>query len=370
MIKKFYNGSWGPSSGAFGSTTTGASGDSGKPLNFEKAITPLFIGAEYFNTIGNTHKQLSGSINTLHSLVPPGRATRQSYLSPNYNFIEHQYEDAKEQLSGIPVIGTSVDRQIAQQQAIGQQMADLDKQRILTVGQMVDTGRKEEMDLNYRSDMQEDEETEKKRQHENAVKESIQGQKDNAIAIEKDAKTKVLGEFHKLWQLKQERDKIKENALLRLNYERGLQDKLELEKDSYDSVLAQNFRNQFDSDMETFKDIEDFKEKYGIDLETWEKNYDSDEYKAAFNAYAKSKETDWEELKDKLTTEYYDQWFNKWSDVYYSKKGGKVQNSEKTARKSLSASELIMIENTKNLHNFVNQMNEKQTKIFLKLMSI
>jgi hypothetical protein len=63
-------------------------------------------------------------------------------------------------------------------------------------------------------------------------------------------------------------------------------------------------------------------------------------------------------------------WWNDNEDPYFkivAKKGGTVP-SRKT--NGLSKNDRIAIDNNKELHNFVKQMNEKQAKIFLKLMSI
>jgi hypothetical protein len=57
------------------------------------------------------------------------------------------------------------------------------------------------------------------------------------------------------------------------------------------------------------------------------------------------------------------------------KSGGKIQSGTKTNRDKIlerlaKKNERIAVDNNRALREFVNQMNEKQAKIFLKLMSI
>jgi hypothetical protein len=67
--------------------------------------------------------------------------------------------------------------------------------------------------------------------------------------------------------------------------------------------------------------------------------------------------------------EYYDLRTNlALSGIGSKKKGGKVTKT--TQSKTLSKNDRIAIENNKALHSFIKQMNDKQTKIFLKLMSL
>lgn len=383
MIAKYENGTQGLGlgSGAFGSTTTGASGESGKPFNFNfsKMVTPLFFGAEYLNTVHNTNKQLEGTLQTLYSLRPPERAPELIHHVPNYNAVDQQYIDAEAKINSMPIFGSSVDRQIAQQQARGEQISELEKQRIQNYSQMMMTNLKEKETTDFKNAAQRYQDTKSITQHDNTIATTVQDEKDKARAINTEALSTLMGETNKLWQLQQAREKEKNLAMMRLEHDKGLQSAIDEEKSIYDDNLAQEFRNQFDEDISEngIQDDEEFEAKYGFSLKDWEdeaKKYDSDIYKAAYDAHVKSKEADWKKKVDEITNAYETKWINRWGNLYYDnavyKKGGRIKTSDSSTKKSLSMEERIIIDNNKNLHNFVKQMNDRQTKLLLKLLSL
>ena len=383
MIAKYSNGTFGLGlgGGSFGAATD-AFGGSGTPFNMNKMIQPLFLSAEYFNTVNNTNKQLEGTIQTLHSLRSPEHAPEMTYQPSNYNLLEQQYNNAQAKLNSTPILGTSIDQHIAQQQAIGEQNVTIDDKRIQNIAQLMDKDSKERANVDYRNASQRYQEAEAIRQHENSIKTAIQDEKDKARAIKTEAFSSYLDETNKLWQLQQERKKAKLLAEMRLQHDKGLQSEIDKEKSFYDTNLSQEFRNQFDLDMGVgdtpgrIEDDEEFKEKYGFGFDDWEASedkYDSDIYKTAYEAYAKTKEADWNKILTDTTNQYEERWLRDWGNLYYDvlKKGGKVKDTTKnTIRRSLSMEEKIIIDNNKNLHNFVKQMNDRQTKILLKLLSL
>ena len=55
------------------------------------------------------------------------------------------------------------------------------------------------------------------------------------------------------------------------NYARkDKQAEIDKEKSAHDDAVVQEFRDQFDNDRRTIKDVEDFEAKYGINLEEYQ----------------------------------------------------------------------------------------------------
>jgi hypothetical protein len=128
------------------------------------------------------------------------------------------------------------------------------------------------------------------------IKQQIQDNEDAAIAIKTDAAKKVGQEFYSLHKMKEMRNNAKALAEMQRDYVRDKQAEIDKEKSAHDDAVVQEFRDQFDNDRRTMKDVEDFEAKYGINLEEYRDNptamYDTDAYKISFDKYKATRDAD------------------------------------------------------------------------------
>lgn len=383
MIHKYLNGSRGIARGSKGGAGNGSSGGDPQPYNLNALADPFFITNEYLQTVDGTNKQLQGMRDMLHSLPAPSSAPETFTPGPNYNIVDQQYADAEAKLKSIPILGTSIDQQIAQQQALGEQGVTLDHQRIQALAQMRDAELAQFAKDEYQNAVSRHKVAEDRRIFDMGVKQQVQDNEDAAIAIKTDAAKKVGQEFYSLYKMQEMRNNAKALAEMERNYIRDKQSKIDKAKSVHDDAVVQEFRDQFDNDRRTIKDVEEFEAKYGIDLEEYRDNpaamYDTDAYKASFDKYKADRDADWINEKNQLLLDFDDQWWRDNGNLYWSykmKDGGKIQSrSQNTSRDKIlerlsRKNEKIAVDNNRALREFVKQMNEKQAKIFLKLMSI
>lgn len=94
--------------------------------------------------------------------------------------------------------------------------------------------------------------------------------------------------------MQEHRKNMRDLTDLKYNYEKELSDKLALRKNEFDQAISQDFRDQFDKDANEIEDIEDFVAKYGFDYTQFTPSeiYLTDEYKTAFDEYAKTREAE------------------------------------------------------------------------------
>lgn len=376
MIYKYLNGSKGGiKGGSYGGGNSGASGGTAKPYDLNALADPFFIGYEYFQTNKGINKQLQGMKDMLHSLPAPSLSPEVHTPAPNYNLVDQQYIDAESKLNNTPILGTSINQHIAQQQAIGEKVAEVDHQRIQTLANMQNSALEQAAKDEFQNGLKRHQDAEERRKFDMAIKQQIQDNEDTATAIKTDAAKKVGQEFYTLHKLKRERENQKQLAAMRRDYYKSKQQELTDAEDRHDATITQEFRDQFDKDWNGgIQDEEEFQTKYGIDREEYRGRhgevYDSDAYKTAFDSFKAKKNDDWVKERNRILAAFDEIWWNDNEDSYFkiiAKKGGTVP-SRKTNR--LSKNDRIAIDNNKELHNFVKQMNEKQAKIFLKLMSI
>lgn len=382
MIKKYLNGSRGGIKGAFGSINSGATGGNPQPYNLNKLMDPLFILNEYDKTVAGTDQQLQGMKGMLHSLPAPSSAPEIFVPASNYNAIDQQYIDAESKLKNTPILGTSINQHIAQQQALGEKGVALDHQKIQDFSQMQNADLAKQIENNYQNAVSRHKTAEDRRVFDMGVEQQIQDNEDAAIAIKTDAAKKASQEFYSLHKMQEMRNNAKALAEMERNYNRDKQTMIDSEKADHDAVIAQEFKDQFTNDYHSMKDIEEFMNKYGITEDEYAEGlssmYDANAYKTKFDSYKTDKDADWITRKNQLLLDFDDQWWNKYSDQYWSyklKSGGKVQNQSRGTRDKIlerlsRKNEKIAVDNNRALREFVKQMNEKQAKIFLKLMSI
>lgn len=382
MIYKYLNGSRGGIKGVFGSINSGATGGNPQPYDLNKLMDSLFILNEYGQTVAGTNRQLQGMKNMLHSLPAPSSAPEVFTPGPNYNIVDQQYTDAEAKLKSTPILGSSIAQHIAQQQAIGEQGVALDHQKNQALAQMRDAELAQSVKDEYQNALSRYQTAEERRKFDMAIKQQIQDNEDAATAIKTDAAKKMSQEFYSLHKMQEMRNNAKALAEMQRNYARDKQAEIDKAKSAHDDAVVQEFRDQFDNDKRTIKDVEDFEAKYGINLEEYRDNpyamYDTDAYKASFDKYKANRDADWITEQNQLLLDFDDQWWRDNGDLYWSykmKEGGKIQSrSQNTSRdkilERLSKNEKIAVDNNRALREFVEQMNEKQAKIFLKLMSI
>lgn len=383
MIYKYLNGSRGIARGSKGGAGNGSSGGDPQPYDLSALADPFFITNEYLQTVSGTNKQLQGMRDMLHSLPAPSSAPETFTPGPNYNIVDQQYTDAEAKLKSTPILGSSIAQHIAQQQALGEQGVALDHQKNQALAQMRDAELTQSAKDEYQNAVSRHKVAEDRRVFDMGIKQQIQDNEDAAIAIKTDAAKKVGQEFYSLHKMQEMRNNAKALAEMQRNYARDKQAEIDKEKSAHDDAVVQEFRDQFDNDRRTIKDVEEFEAKYGINLEEYRDNpsamYDTDAYKASFDKYKANRDVDWITRKNQLLLDFDDQWWRNNGDLYWSykmKEGGKIQSrSQNTSRDKIlerlsKKNERIAVDNNRALREFVEQMNEKQAKIFLKLMSI
>lgn len=377
MIKKYLLG------GSYGGAKISSSGGTPKPYDFNKLVDPLFILNEYGQTVAGTNQQLQGMKDMLRSLPAPSSAPEVFTPDPNYNAIDQQYIDAEANLKNIPILGTSINQHIAQQQALGEQGVKLDHQRIQALADMRNSALIQAAKDEQQNALSRYQTAEERRKFDMAIKQQIQDNEDVATAIKTDAAKKMSQEFYSLHKMQEMRNNAKALAEMQRNYARDKQAMIDSEKEDHDVIVAQEFKDQFTNDYHSMKDIEEFMNKYGITEDEYAEGlssmYNTDAYKTKFDSYKTDKDADWITRKNQLLLDFDDQWWNKYGDQYWSykmKDGGKIQSKTKnTSRDKIlerlsRKNEKIAVDNNRALREFVQQMNEKQAKIFLKLMSI
>ena len=383
MIYKYLNGSRGIAQGSKGGAGNGSSGGDPQPYNLNALADPFFITNEYLQTGAGTNKQLQGMRDMLHSLPAPSSTPEIFTQRPNYNIVDQQHTDAEAKLKSTPVLGSSIAQHIAQQQALGEQGVALDHQRIQTLANMENSALQQAMQAEQQNALSRYQTAEERRKFDMAIKQQIQDNEDAATAIKVDAIKKMSQEFYSLHKMKEMRENAKKMAEMQRNYNRDKQSMVDSEKADYDAVIAQEFKDQFTNDYHSMKDIEEFMNKYGITEDEYagglSSMYDTNAYKTKFDSYKTDKDADWITRKNQLLLDFDDQWWKQNGDLYWSykmKEGGKIQSqSQNTSRDKIlerlsKKNERIAVDNNRALREFVEQMNEKQAKIFLKLMSI
>lgn len=374
MIAKYLNGSRGGITGAFGSINLGATGGNPRPYNLDKLMNPLFILNEYGQTVAGTNKQLQGMKDMLHSLPAPSSAPEVFTTTPNYNAVDQQYIDAEANLKNTPILGTSINQHIAQQQALGEQGVKLDHQRIQNLVNIENSALQEAMEAEQQNALSRHQTAEERRKFDMAIQQQIQDNEDAATAIKTDAAKKMSQEFYSLHKLKELKDNQKALSNMRRAYEKEKQLALDNAEADHDMVVAQEFKDQFSNDWHNMEDVDEFMTKYGVTDDEYAEGlssmYNTDAYKTKFDEYKQSKEADWIRSKNQLLLDYDDNWWRVNGDEYWSymKKGGKIKESSN--RRYLSKNDRIAIDNNRGLHEFIKTMNQKQKEIFLKLMSI
>ena len=383
MIYKYLNGSRGGIKGAFGSINSGATGGSPQPYDLNKLTDPLFILNEYGQTVAGTNKQLQGMRDMLHSLPAPSSAPEIFTPRPNYNIVDQQYTDAEAKLKSTPILGSSIAQHIAQQQALGEQGVALDHQKNQALAQMRDAELTQSAKDEYQNALSRHKTAEDRRVFDMGIKQQIQDNEDAATAIKTDAAKKRSQEFYSLHKMQEMRNNAKALAEMQRNYTRDKQSMVDSEKADHDAVIAQEFKDQFTNDYHSMKDIEEFMNKYGITEDEYAEGlssmYNTNAYKTKFDSYKTDKDADWIAKQNQLLLDFDDQWWRNNGDLYWSykmKDGGKIQSrSQNTSRDKIlerlsRKNEKIAVDNNRALREFVEQMNEKQAKIFLKLMSV
>ena len=383
MIYKYLNSKGGIKGGSYGGGNSGASGGTAKPYDLNALADPFFIGYEYLQTNKGVNKQLQGMKDMLHSLPAPSLSPEVHTPAPNYNLIDQQYIDAESKLNNTPILGTSINQHIAQQQAIGEKGVEIDHQRIQTLANMQNSALEQAAKDEYQNALKRHQDAEARRVFDMGIKQQIQDNEDVATAIKTDAAKKVGQEFYSLYKMQEMRNNAKALAEMQRNYARDKQTMIDSEKEDHDAIIAQEFKDQFTNDYHSMKDIEEFMNKYGITEDEYAEGlssmYNTDAYKTKFDSYRTDKDADWITRKNQLLLDFDDRWWNKYGDQYWSyklKSGGKVQsqsrdtNRDKILERLSRKNEKIAVDNNRALREFVEQMNEKQAKIFLKLMSI
>lgn len=306
MIYKYLNGSKGGiKGGSYGGGNSGASGGTAKPYDLNALADPFFIGYEYLQTNKGVNKQLQGMKDMLHSLPAPSLTPEVYTPAPNYNLVDQQYIDAESKLNNTPILGTSINQHIAQQQAIGEKVAEVDRQRIQTLANMQNSALEQAAKDEYQNGLKRHQDAEERRKFDMAIKQQIQDNEDTATAIKTDAAKKVGQEFYTLHKLKRERENQKKLAAMRRDYYKNKQQELANAEDIYNAAIAQEFRDQFDKDWDGgIQDEEEFQTKYGIDREEYRDRhgevYDSDAYKTAFDSFKAKKNDDWIKEKNSI----------------------------------------------------------------------
>lgn len=376
MIYKYLKGSRGIAGGSKGGDDKGSSGGTVQPYNLNALADPFFIANEYLQTVAGTNKQLQGMRDMLHSLPAPSSAPEVFTPEPNYNVVDQQYADAEAKLKSTPILGTNIDQHIAQQQALGEQGVALDHQRIQALSDMRNSALAQAAKDEYQNALSRHKTAEDRRVFDMGIKQQIQDNEDAAIAIKTDAAKKVGQEFYSLAKIKQLKKDRQALAEMQRDYYKRRDDDVNAARDAHDVAVEQEFRDQFDADLNNMEDLEEFETKYGIDREQYRDNesaiYDSDEYKSKLEAYKTKREADWIKEKNRLLKEYDERWWRDYGDAYYTlimKKGGSITELQPRSR-YLSKKDRIAIDNNRALYEFVKQMNQKQKEIFLKLMSL
>ena len=372
MIKKYQTGSWGKILGSVGGAGDGSSGGTGQGFDLSGLIDPYFMGLEYLHTLNGVNKQLRGMKGMLHSLPAPSSAPEVFTAKPNYNVLDQQYTDAEAKLHSTPILGSSVDQHIAQQQAIGEQTAALEHQKIQALSQMRNADLAQSAKDDYQNAASRHQTAEERHVFDMGIKQQIQDNEDAATAIKTDAIKKFDQELYSLAKMKELKENRRALAEMQREYYKKREETVRGAEDAFNQSVDQNFRNQFTADLE-MEDLDEFQNKYGIDREQYQDDesamYDSEEYKAALDAYKLEQQEEWIKRKNQIMTSFDDQWWIDNGDRYYSymKRGGKVASSKSN---TLSKNDRIAIDNNRELHDFVKQMNQKQKEIFLKLMSL
>ena len=382
MIYKYLNGSRGITRGSKGGAGNGSSGGDPQPYNLNALADPFFITNEYLQTVSGTNKQLQGMRDMLHSLPAPSSAPEIFTPRPNYNIVDQQYTDAEAKLKSTPILGSSIAQHIAQQQALGEQSVALDHQKNQALAQMRDAELAQSAKDEYQNAVSRHKVAEDRRVFDMGVKQQIQDNEDAAIAIKTDAAKKVGQEFYSLHKMKEMRDNAKAMAQMQRKYLKDKQLAVDEAKEEYYNNLDLEYWNQFKKDYES-PDVETIIEKYGIDPDDFGQDFDkiiaSNEYQTKLQEYKDSKIEEWNKLYNKTLLQFDDEWWNANEDEYYSyklKSGGKVEtkikdtSKDKILERLSRKNEKIAVDNNRALREFVEQMNEKQAKIFLKLMSI
>jgi hypothetical protein len=290
MIKKYLLG------GSYGGDNFSSSGGTPKPYDLNKLMDPLFILNEYGQTVAGTNRQLQGMKNMLHSLPAPSSAPEVFTPGPNYNIVDQQYTDAEAKLKSTPILGTSINQHIAQQQALGEQGVKLDHQRIQTLADMRNSALIQAAKDEQQNALSRYQTAEERRKFDMAIKQQIQDNEDAATAIKTDAAKKMSQEFYSLHKMQEMRENAKALTEMQRQYAKDKQAEIDKAKSAHDDAVVQEFRDQFDNDRRTIKDVEDFEAKYGINLEEYRDNpnamYDTDAYKVSFDKYKADRDAD------------------------------------------------------------------------------
>jgi hypothetical protein len=243
----------------------------------------------------------------LNSLPAPSLTPEVSTTAPNYNALSSQFEEAKATLSNTPILGTSINQHIAQQQALGEQGAKVDLQEIQQLATMENSALEQAAKNEYQNALKRHQDAESRRIFDMGIRQQIQDNMDAAIAVKTDAAKKVGQELYSLHKLQELRDNIKKMNALRQSYTKEKERGLSSKEDAYNLVLENEFRDEF-TKLYELEDTEQFDEKYGINRDDYDRNLakilDSDEYKAKLEEYKKSKEADWITQRNDFLTDF------------------------------------------------------------------
>lgn len=374
MVYKYQKGSQGIGGGSQGNADLGATGGEPQPYDLSKLVDPYFITRELALTLRGNQKQLQGMRDMLHSLPAPSTSPEVFTPKPNYNIVDQEYTDAEAKLKNTPILGTSINQHIAQQQAIGEQSVALNHQKNQALAKMRDAELEQFAKDSYQNAESRYEDSEKRRIFDMGVKQQIQDNTDVATAVATDAWKKAGQEVYSLVKMDRYRKNQQALSEMQREYVRGKQAELDTAEKKYNAELEQSFRTQFDDDWNNIEDIETLNSKYGIDFsecETIEEAYESGNYDKAFEKYKAARSQDWITKRNQTLLDYDETWWNNNGQQYWTyilKKGGTIK--EPSNQRYLSKKDRIAIDNNKELHEFIKQMNQKQKEIFLKLMSL
>jgi hypothetical protein len=289
MIKKYLLG------GSYGGDNFSSSGGTPKPYDLNKLVDPLAILDEYRRTVSGTNKQLQGMRDMLHSLPAPSSAPEVFTPNPNYNAIDQQYIDAEANLKNTPILGTSINQHIAQQQALGEQGVKLDHQRIQTLADMRNSALIQAAKDEQQNALSRYQTAEERRKFDMAIKQQIQDNEDAATAIKTNAASQAAQEFYSLHKMQEMRNDIKKMNELQRGYNKERQIKLNAAEADHNLILENEFRDEF-MKLYNAEDVEPFEERFGINPEDYDQNIgamlESDIYKAKLDEYKASKEAD------------------------------------------------------------------------------
>jgi hypothetical protein len=184
----------------------------------------------------------------LNSLPAPSLTPEVSTTAPNYNALSSQFEEAKATLSNTPILGTSINQHIAQQQALGEQGAKVDLQEIQQLATMENSALEQAAKNEYQNALKRHQDAESRRIFDMGIRQQIQDNMDAAIAVKTDAAKKVGQELYSLHKMKELRDNKRALSEMQREYTKGKQLALTNAEDLHNEIATQEFMDQFKND--------------------------------------------------------------------------------------------------------------------------